>query len=215
MLYIKEHQIRKILDMINGRIPEDAVLQDMKAFFKEEFGINIFDYICERAKTGLLRMRIVVWDGKDMRPFFCRPDRELENMIKDRFSRACREHGLNTEYYDPKDYFSVVTPLKHEVEQMLMNKEMMDKISALLRTFPEVKSHRFSIPTVHVFYETDADIENYEKSGLSTKIRDAISDLLGSLPGLEGRKMGDVRFSSLEEFEGRYKGNFYGFWLDH
>ena len=217
-MFIKPDQLKKVLDTINGRIPEDAVLQDMKAFFKEEFGVEIFDYICdyiEHLGKQEPRLRIAVWDGAAQRPFFCRPDRELENQIKDRFSRSCRDHDLHPDFFDPKGYFAVVTPIKREVEEKLMNEETRRKISALLQNFPEVKKHRYAVPTVFVFYETDADIDIYQASGLSKKIYEAISAVLGSEPGLEGRKLGDVRFSSLETFEGKYKGNFRGFWLDN
>ena len=214
-MFLEDKDIQKVLDTINGRTPEDEVLKDMKVFFKEEFDINILDYICDRTKDGLLRLKIMVWDVKDTVMFLCCPDRELENKIRDRFSKACRDHGLNSEYFDPESYFSVVSDFRSDVEKILMTDDTIKKIDVVLRRHPEVMSHRYSIPTVFVFYKTDEDIETNYENGLSTKIREEISGVLGSVAGFEDRMLGDVRFSSLETFEVRYKGNFHGFWLDH
>lgn len=214
-MFLKDKEIEKVLNTIRGITPEDEVLKDMKAFFMEEFNIVIFDYLCDRLKDGLLRLKIMVWDGKDMKMFFCNSDRVLEDKIKDRFSRSCREHGLNSEFYDPKDYFAVVSSFRPDLEKSVMNNETLKKIDELLRKYPEVKNHRYAIPTVFVFYEKEKDIETYRDNGLSSKIREEISGVLGSVSGLEGRSLGDIRFSSLELFEGTYKGNFYGFWLDN
>ena len=64
-------------------------------------------------------------------------------------------------------------------------------------------------------YATDKDIDiNYE-NGLSQKISQDLSDIFTPVKGIKDSGLGDVRFSSLETFEGKYKGNFHGFWLDH
>ena len=214
-MFLEDNEIKKVLDTINGITPEDDVLKDMKAFFEETFDIKIFDYICDRLKDGQLRLRIIVWNGNDTKMFLCCPDRTLENKIKERFSESCRSHNLNNDFTDPNAYFAVVTDLISDLENMLMTDENMKKIDEVLAEFPEVKKHRYSLPTVFVFYEKDKDIDINFENGLSGKISEEISSVLGSVAGLDGRSLGDVRFSSLETFEGRYKGNFHGFWLDH
>ena len=91
----------------------------------------------------------------------------------------------------------------------------MKKISELLKKHPEVNSHRISDSTVFVFYNSDKDIKTYGDSGLTKQIYDEVCDLLGSVTGLEGRKLGDVRFSSMETFVMKYNSNFHFFWLDN
>ena len=214
-MFLNEQETRKVLDTLTGKTPEDAVLKDMKAFFKEEFSIEILDYIADRLKDGQPRLTIYVWGATSTRPFLGRSDRKNENKIKEAFSRSCREHDLNRDYFDPESYFANMSDFKPDVENLLMTRENEKKITELLKTHPEVVSHRFSGSTVFVFYNSDKDIETYGDSGLTKQIYDEVCDLLGSVAGLEGRKIGDVRFSSNETFVMKYKGNFHGFWLDH
>ena len=99
-----------------------------------------------------------------------------------------------------------------------MTRENMKKISELLKKHPEVNSHRISDSTVFVFYNSDKDIKTYGESGLTKQIYDEVCDLLSSMVNLEGlgsRKIGDVRFSSMETFVMKYNSNFYNFWLDN
>ena len=214
-MFLNEQETRKVLDTLTGKTPEDAVLKDMKAFFKEEFSIEILDYTCDRLKDGQPRLTIFVWGARATRPFLGRSDRTKENKIKEAFSRSCQEHDLNRDYFDPNNYFAHVSDFKPDVEDLVMTRENMEKISELLKTHPEVNSHRFSGSTVFVFYNSDKDIETYGDSGLTKQIYDEVCDLLGTISGLEGRILGDVRFSSMETFVMKYKSNFHGFWLDH
>lgn len=55
----------------------------------------------------------------------------------------------------------------------------------------------------------------YEQSWRAAYAGIVPQDYLDSIPSGRWASKGDVRFSSLETFEGRYKGNFHGFWLDH
>ena len=215
LVMMSEYDAYQVINRVNGIIPEDKVLKDMKDFFREEFSVEILDYLVDRLKDGLLRARFMVWGGNAQRPFLACPDREKENKIKERFSRACREHGLNKAYFDTSAYFAVVSDLKPEIEALYMTPENVKKIPEVLKKYPEVKKHRISIPTVFVFYATDKDIDINYDNGLSQKISQDISDIFTPVKGIKDSGSADVRFSSLETFEGKYKGNFHGFWLDH
>ena len=214
-MFLNEQETRKVLDTVNGKIPEDAVLKDMKAFFKEKFSVEILDYIADRAKTGRKRLPLFVWGLGSTRPFSGESDQKKEIKIKEAFSRSCKEHDLNRDYFDPDSYFAIVSNFKPDVEKLLMTRENMKKISELLNKHPEVSSHRFSDSTVYVFYKSDKDIKTYGDSGLTKQIYDEVCDLLGSVTGLEGHKLGDVRFSSMETFVMKYNSNFHFFWLDN
>ena len=217
-MFLNEQETRKVLDTVNGKIPEDAVLKDMKAFFKEKFSVEILDYIADRAKNGRKRLTFFVWGLKSTRPFSGESDQKKENKIKEAFSRSCKEHGLNEDYFDPGSYFANVSDFKPDVEKLLMSRENMKKISELLKKHPEVNSHRISDSTVFVFYNSDKDIKTYGDSGLTKQIYDEVCDFLSSMVNLEGLgncKLGDVRFSSMETFVMKYNSNFHFFWLDN
>lgn len=214
-MLLEKQEVLKVLDRVNGKLSDDEVLKDMKVFFREVFSVEIMDYIADRIKDGRLRVIFIVWDVKTAMPFTCDYDHVYADKIKDRFSKACVEHGLNPDYYDPSDYFITVIPLKSEVEEILMTSENRKIISGILRKHPEVKRHIISGAKVFVFYAADKDIVTNSDNGLTTKIRDEICDVFKNVTGLNDSKLGDIRFSSLETMDGRYGGNFHGFWLDH
>lgn len=213
-VFLSEEAVEKVLDRINGRIPEDDVLKDMKTFFREEFSVDIIDYITDSTEDGLLRLQILVKDVNDTLPFLVM-DSTLEDKIKEEFSRSCREHDLNSDYFVPADYFVFVSDFESDVVNKAMTAVNKKTIKDVLKGYPEVKEHSISGSTVFVFYQTEKDLETYRQNGLTVKIYDEISGILGDAAGMEGRRNGDIRFSSREEFYGKYQGNFHAFWLDH
>lgn len=200
---------------MKGKIPEDEVLKDMKAFFKENFSVEIIAYLTDRLNDGRLRVTFLVWGLTAARPYMLSKDPEKDGKIRERFSRASREHDLNRDYLDPDSYFIDVSDFRPDAEEFLMRNIPRKKIGDLLGKYPEVKRHLISGSTIFVFYSTDKEIADNRDKGLSQKICSEISELFDDLAGIKGCKTGDVRFSSLETFEGRYGGNFHGFWLDH
>ena len=213
-MFLSEEAVEKVLDRINGRIPEDNVLKDMKTFFREEFYVDIIDYITDSTEDGLLRLQILVEDVNDTLPFLVM-DSTIADKIKEEFSRSCREHDLNSDYFATADYFVFVSDFKSDVVNKAMTAVNKKTIKDVLKGYPEVKEHSISGSTVFVFYQTEKDLETYRQNGLTVKIYDEISGILGDAAGMEGRKIGDIRFSSREEFYGKYHGNFHAFWLDH
>ena len=157
----------------------------------------------------------IVWGTESALPFICDNERVYENKIREQFSRTCAKHELNKDYYNPSVYFAVVSDCKPDVEQRLMSRENTKKITGILKKYPEVKRHHFTGPTIFVFYATDKDIAANRESGLTQRIYDEIQTVFDNAAGMSGNESGDVRFSSLETFEGKYGGNFHGFWLDH
>ncbi len=214
-MFLTDQETEKVLNTINGKAPEDEVLKDMKVFFRNNFSVEILDYITDRLKEGRLRVTFMVWGTESALPFICDNERVYENKIREQFSRTCAKHELNKDYYNPSDYFAVVSDFKPDVEQRLMSRENTKKITEILKKYPEVKRHHFTGPTIFVFYATDKDIAANRESGLTQRIYDEIQTVFDNAAGMSGNKLGDVRFSSLETFEGKYGGNFHGFWLDH
>ncbi len=214
-MFLNNQEVEKVLNTMNGKTPEDEVLKDMKVFFRETFSVEILDYITDRLKDGLLRVEFMVWGADSALPFLCDHERVNENKIKEQFSKVCAKHELNKDYYNPSDYFAVVIDFMPDVEQRLMTRENIIKITGILQKYPEVKRHHFTGPTIFVFYATDKDIEENREIGLTQRIYDEIQTFFCDSSGMSGYKFGDVRFSSLETLDGKYNGNFHGFWLDH
>ena len=61
----------------------------------------------------------MVWGTESALPFICDNERVYENKIREQFSRTCAKHELNKDYYNPSDYFAVVSDFKPDVEQRL------------------------------------------------------------------------------------------------
>ena len=214
-MFLDEQETEKVLNTINGKSPEDEVLKDMKVFFRETFSVEILDYITDRLNDGRLRVTFMVWGTDSALPFICDHERVYENKIRGQFSRVCAKHELNKDYYNPSDYFAVVSDFKPDVEQRLMTGENIKRIKGVFNKYPEVKRYHFTGPTIFVFYAMDKDIVVNRENGLTQRIYDEIQTVFDDAAGMKGYKLGDVRFSSLEIFEGKYGGNFHGFWLDH
>ena len=216
-MFLSEAEVNKVVKTVKGITPEDAVLTDMKRYFHDKYDIEILDYICSTEEFGppgnkSKRAEFVVWDITEAEKCPTAFDMKVRDEVKRVFAKACREHGLHQDFYDPSKFFPNLTDIESDITDQLIRKKR-GIIDHMLRCYPQIRRHQYSGTCVHVFYETDKDIAENEKSGLSSEIRYRVSDILGEYEGFEGRKLGVTVFTSLQTLREKYDNNTY--WYFH
>lgn len=212
-MFLSEAEVNKVLETVRGQTPEDAVLKSMKQYFHDTFDTNILDYICSTEEFGppgkkSKRVQFITWDGKDMKKCPTATDMAVRNEVKQVFSQVCRENNLHPDFYDPSKFFPVLTEIESDITGMRI-KMKQSLLETVLNSYPQIKKHAYSSPCIHVFYETDKDIVQNERNGISSVIRTRVSKTLGEVEGLEGKQLGMTVFTSLQTLKEKYNDNMY------
>ncbi|MBR6211280.1 MAG: hypothetical protein IKQ81_09035 [Clostridiales bacterium] len=101
-----------------------------------------------------------------------------------------------------------MTDIERDITEFLFRAKR-DQIDTALKSYSQVREHMYSTPCVQVFYETDEDIAKNEENGLSSEIRNRISDILGEVEGFEGKRLGHAVFTSLQTLREKYDNNLF------
>ena len=57
-MFLNDEEYEQVLALIDGRAPKSPLLQELTLWVKQEFNVDIYDYICDKTKNGLTRLRV-------------------------------------------------------------------------------------------------------------------------------------------------------------
>ena len=212
-MLLSEKEYLHVLDMMNGNNESDPIFTGFRDFFRKTFNCELYDYIVDKIDSERGRLRYVVWDTEIHESFFTRTktyygrDNEKEQLIKETFSRLCRQENMHSYFHDPARYFAVPETIKDELQKDIQ-KKAQQQIREYLNCLP-IKRYEFFFETVHVFYETDADIVRHEKDGMSAEIEKAIYQIKKPFDEFGALDDAGVVFSSIQTLNEKYDGNMF------
>ncbi|MBO4765930.1 MAG: hypothetical protein J5532_01355 [Lachnospiraceae bacterium] len=213
-MFLSDSEVDLIIAHKTGRIPEDDVYRDMKQYFADQYKINLLDYICSAEKIRPVdrkRVSFIVWDAKSVYKY--RWDflgSEMEADVKKTFAEVCRKHDCNPDFFDPGNFFMFVTDFESDALARLIDRNRR-KIEAVLREYPQIKMQREGREVWYIFFETEADRDEYAQNGLLDEIRRRVKEAVGVLEGFEDQSFEILWTSSLETFNGKYHGSWRAF----
>lgn len=212
-MFLTEEDVNKIIRTVRGITPEDSVLTFMKQYFRDKYDICILDYICSdevfcAQGRKSKRVQFITWDMEEASKCHIVSDMSIRNNVKKVFARACQENDLHPDFQDQSNFFPVLTDIERDITEFLFRAKR-DQIDTALKSYSQVREHMYSTPCVQVFYETDEDIAKNEENGLSSEIRNRISDILGEVEGFEGKRLGHTVFTSLQTLREKYDNNLF------
>lgn len=211
-MFIEDKELHDIKSLLKGKKKPDAILLGLKKYFAEQFDCEIYAYICDKVTDGRLRLRFIVWDNatrqkffKSTEKFFGVDDKKI-NAIKAEFSTLCIVNNCYKDYWEPKRYFAVPSEIESDLLEEVQN-IVHPQISNYLNGIKSVKEIAFWFGTVHIFYETDADIELNRNNGLSDKIRNVIFQIKKAADEFGVCENGGVVFSSIQTLNEKFGGS--------
>lgn len=212
-MFIDETDLLKIKSLMRKETEPDCILKELIPFFYDTFKCRLYDYLCFTSPDGRLGFHFVVWDKEAKDSFYIRTenfyglDREKERLIKDFFSKLCIKYQMHPQYKDPSEYFATPTDIYSDLISELGQKTR-EEIEAYLQTRSEVKKTATFFGSLHIFYETDKDIELNSQNGISDDIIENIAKIRKKYDefGIYGKK--HIVFDSIQTLNEKYGGSF-------
>lgn len=211
-MFNKGDELRKIKGLIKGTEMPDVILTELKKYFLEHFDCEIYDYVCDKVSDGRLRLKFIVWDYEAEKMFykssdnFYGPDKKKINEIKTEFSKLCLNNNLHSDYWEPDRYFAVPSEIKSDLLDDVQ-KRVQTQIAEYLDNIKAVKEVAFWFGSVHIFYESDEDIELNRNNGVSDKIETDIFQYKKAVDEFDVCNNSGVVFSSIQTLNEKFGGS--------
>lgn len=214
-MFFKLDEVEYLKDCMNGYHDDEPMLMEFRKFMKDEFNVRVYAFFVDSfigcGGKRLRKLKFVV-PARDTERFArvqtTDPTGTTEWKIKEEFSRLCKKYKIYPEFLNPSDYFAISAEFETELKREILSLCEYD-IRALKKSIPEVNEIYPSEGMFHVFYNTNADIETYEKSGLSAEIKDKITSIVQKNDMYNIFEDVRVKYTSKQDFDETYKGNWY------
>lgn len=208
-MFLNEEEYEQVLALIDGRAPKSPLLQELTLWVKQEFDVEIYHYICDSTNNGLTRLRIVVWDYDVTRLFRkgANYDTKKQRKFQVKFAELARKYDIHPKYHNANTVFVCFETIRDQIAgKMLWS--IKDEIYALKKQ--DIWKITIIFESVHIFYETDAQIEEHEKDGVSRMLRETITGIVKTYDNYHVFADGvSCVFTSRQTLNEKYKGSMF------
>ena len=213
-MFLEQEEYEHAKSLLDKEISPSPLLVELAVWAKEQYNVNVIDYICDALPDGTLRMRLVLWNYKEQKLLYKKDgygyDPVIQQTIAEKFKLMCKKYGLHEVFAEADKILVVCTTLEDELKTRIL--KLVDS---------ELKSmeggdiwrvmRREGI--VDIFYQTDAQIEEKEADGTSESIRKYCKELVAEydLYGLWDDSI-LCHFISYQTFMEKYEGKWMAYW---
>ena len=208
-MFLNDVEYKHVLDLMDGKIEKTPLLAELTAWMKSEFDVEIYDYICDHTNNGLTRLRVVVWDYHIQN--FMRDgvnyDPKIQKKIQVTFASLARKYKVHSEYHDENAIFVGCETVSDQINsKTLWNARM--QIFDLKQG--DIWKIEIIFERVHIFYETDAQVEQHEQDGISKALRQKIGEIMKKQDKYNVFEDGvSCVFTSHQTLNEKYKGSMF------
>lgn len=208
-MFLDEQEYNHVLALLDGKIEKSPLLQELTIWVKQEFDVEIYDYLCDQTVNGLTRLRVVVWDNKIVKKFRkgANYDTKKQKKFQIKFAELARKYQLHPEYHSANNIFVCYETIRDQIVSKALWQQK-ERIYALLKD--DIWKITILFESVHIFYETDAQIEAHEADGVSESLRQTITEIMREHDKYHVFDGGvSCVFTSHQTLDERYKGSMF------
>lgn len=208
-MFLTDAEYNHVTGLLNGTISPTPLLQELSAWTKENFQVDIYDYCCDSTVNGLTRMRVVVRDYKaqDFMKDGVNYNPKIQRRFQEKFAELARKYGVHPEYHNADDIFVCCETVRDQIAGKTLW-QARDQIYALKTG--DIWKIEIIFSSVHIFYETDEQVERHSEDGTSELLRQKISSIVKYYDRYEAFESGvSCVFTSHQTLDEKYKGSMF------
>lgn len=210
-MFLSEQEYQHVLDLMDGRVPASSLLMELAAWTQDQFRVKVYDYICDHTVNNLTRLRVVVWDHVAEKAFRqeVNYDKAIQLQFQEKFAALARKYQVHPEYHDAGNIFVCWETVKDQIMGKTLWRSRMEFFNIKLSR-DDIWKIEVIFESVHIFYETDAQVEAHARDGVSEELRRRITDIvrLDDKYGVFDQGVSCV-FTSHQTLDEKYKGSMF------
>ena len=176
-MFLTEENYNETMDLMVGRKEPSLLLKDLIDWAKDSLQVNVFNYICDDTDNGLRRLRLVLWDYEAAKKVHDGPnyDKKKQSQVAKKFAELCCAYKMHKEYEDHERVFVGFETICDEIQKRVMKKATAE-IGQIQH--PDIWKIDICFGSVHIFYETDAQISANAGNGISDNLKNQCTQII-------------------------------------
>lgn len=176
-MFLEPKQYEHVIEILSSKIKPEPLLAQLQEWARKELEAEVYDYVCDYAVSGFLRLKIILWDREKCREMHDSgnydPKKQRKFAVK--FAELARNHNVHREYWKADDIFVCYDTIADEIQKRILRNS---KAKIMEIKHPDIWSIELIFEGVHVFYQTDQQIKDHEADGLSNRIEQMCSKIV-------------------------------------
>lgn len=174
-MFLEPNQYEHVIQILSGKIKPEPILVQLQEWARKEMATEVYDFVCDYAVSGCLRLQIILWDRKEYKEMHDSGnlDHQKQKKFAVKFAELAKVHKVHKEYWNADDIFVCYDTIADEIEKRILQN---NKAKIMEIRHPHIWKIEIIFEGFHVFYQTDKQIEEHEKDGLSNRIEQMCSD---------------------------------------
>lgn len=208
-MFLTEEKYKETLELIYGNRVATSWLEELQTWAKETLQLEVCNYVCDYANSGLLRLKLVLWDKKAMLTMFKGMNLNVskQKKIASKFAELARKYKIHKEYWNELDIFVCYETIYEEIQKKVL-KIAENEIRGIKH--PDIWNIGPFFEKIYVFYETDEQVVKNEEDGTSDNIRRICAQIVSKYDEYNVYADGiECIFDSHQTIEEKYQGNMY------
>lgn len=213
-MFLKPNQTNRVMALLTGKINPPPFLKEFREWAKSTWQVNVLDVFYDEAGLGRKRLYVILQSDEDHDRVDKAPNgQKSREEFKEAFISLCERYPNVTAYKKGDEFFvaynnfsgelkpEVTAKARHELKALAQRPEFAQK------GLWEVHE---SFESVHFFYQTDEQIEENERRGISDKLRSEAEKIIRKYDDF-GLFSGGIPcyFSSKQTLDEKYKGSMF------
>jgi len=165
-MFMTKEEYNETLDLFSGKEKPGFLLRDLKLWAKDNLQIEVYNYLCDYTINKLWRLRLVLWDPEDENKMHDGPnyDKSKQRQVAKKFAELARLYQVHPKYWNEEDIFVCCETIRDEIQMDILKRARADIKNIQI---PDLWRIDIFFTTIHIFYETDAQIECNKRNGVS------------------------------------------------
>ena len=84
---LSEREYAHAADILAGHTEKEPLLKELGGWFKDTFGMEVYDYFCGFTNAGRIRLKLVLWDGASRRKMMKGANPDFRKQERDVYKR--------------------------------------------------------------------------------------------------------------------------------
>lgn len=128
-----------MVGILDGTIRKTPLLDELADWAKREIGVDVYAYFCDYARTGLLRLKIVLWDSREKRKLEYHSEKEfgydpeIQKRFQVQFAALAGQYRVHPEYQNGSSFWVCYETIEDEIQKRILQaerKEILELASA-------------------------------------------------------------------------------------
>ena len=183
---MSDEEYSYVIGLMDGTVRKSPLLQELADWAKQELGLDVYAYFCNDVRTDVRRLRIILWEigeYEKQKLWYYKENKRLglnykaQEKFRKEFAVLAQKFCMYPEYRDGRNYMVSYETIRDEIAKRIL-KANSETIRALVFGHEDIWKIELIFGSVHIFYETDEQVQQHEADGVSSGLRQSCADIV-------------------------------------